>query len=198
MRMPDRDPLSDQALARVALEAWASESRDTSMTWESANERERAYFRAEAAAVRDHILAALAAEAGDEGNLLVAFLEAQKSGTLDGIRAVAARVAAQYAAEVLALREALKDLTDFIGTRISPSWLPGTTTDELASLQHAAMDILDRPLPDAVRRVEAEARLGRAAARLARQERWTHPFTDDEYDAALDALRALDQGVGGA
>jgi hypothetical protein len=120
--------------------------------------------------------------------------------------------AAKYAAEVLALREAaeatlepfsnaLSKLESQVGRNPDLPSAYRTILREGFEARDQLVSALSRPLPDAAKRLEAEARLGRAARAIndrlllqdgggPRQELF------DEFDAALDALRALDGGDG--
>jgi hypothetical protein len=130
-----------------------------------------------------------------------------------GIRAVRdhilARVVDPLAAEVLALREVLASTVERLES-MEPVYYEDHEAGEYepsAALVRARA-VLARPLPEVVRRREAEARLGRAHANaLAAESAWlTLPYgsrerkqaferakaAEMEAQAALDALRALD------
>jgi hypothetical protein len=107
----------------------------------------------------------------------------------------------RLAAEVLALRGALAQVEAALeAVRLAGNWQEFLEHADplLAPAYEAVHAALARPLPDAVKRLEAEARVGRAEYVIrqaeARNERPTSAQVA-EYEAALDAIRALDHGL---
>jgi hypothetical protein len=212
--MPSLDALSDEKLRAVFERAYADAAtglRFEYPTTATIGEAHGAGRKAGVAAVRDHILRVLAEQAGDP-EALAAIVEDTLSFDADWstgevrmstnhaevVQAVAARAVTPLAAEMLALRSAARTFMDHWHGGSLHRWscakherLGAECTcgaDDLARL------LASEPSP-LVRRIEAEARLGRIVFWRGVHDN-SRAATDTEYRAALDALRALEGGGG--